>query len=535
MGRKGKKVQGPGLGRALTRGNPRREGQGSEFKHQYTTEIDEDKPSLMSMLDSSSMDDFLVQAAMSEQEFLAEKQNVTVLDKKSFLAPEKNTLSASQMQVDAIMKHLSVPRRPAWNRDMTADLVDANERAAFLEWRKSLADVETNDNLLLTPYEKNLQVWRQLWRVIERSDVVVQIVDARNPLLFRCADLEQYVHEVDSEKKHILLLNKSELLSDVQRRCWARYFLDHGIEFLFWSAKGAENEMKARLAEKKLAEERDALLAAAKSMKVGEGDSESDEDEIGDAGGSLGRGAYALLESVEDADNHQEMAELVSSNERTASSSSPREVIDKDAEEEDQMAEAKEGKEELTGSVVDYVQASSSEIENIPSLEGVLVSGEKAMEVLSSYGVEVSSIPESRVRMYSRDELYDKLVQMASPVREQRVKEAAEKGEVQKDEGRVVVGMVGYPNVGKSSTINVLFGDKKVSVSATPGKTKHFQTLLIGNDIFLCDCPGIAVESTFHSLSECGPVIFFPFTLFNSSCSRSCIPFLCEHESRYGV
>ncbi|KAK6031455.1 hypothetical protein OSTOST_02395, partial [Ostertagia ostertagi] len=40
----------------------------------------------------------------------------------------------------------------------------------------------------------------------------------------------------------------------------------------------------------------------------------------------------------------------------------------------------------------------------------------------------------------------------------------------------VVVGKVGYPNVGKSSTINRIAGDKKVSVSATPGKTRHFQT-----------------------------------------------------------
>lgn len=37
------------------------------------------------------------------------------------------------------------------------------------------------------------------------------------------------------------------------------------------------------------------------------------------------------------------------------------------------------------------------------------------------------------------------------------------------------VGLVGYPNVGKSSTINSLMGIKRTSVSATPGKTKHFQ------------------------------------------------------------
>jgi len=34
---------------------------------------------------------------------------------------------------------------------------------------------------------------------------------------------------------------------------------------------------------------------------------------------------------------------------------------------------------------------------------------------------------------------------------------------------------VGYPNVGKSSTINAILQTKKVPVSATPGRTKHFQ------------------------------------------------------------
>ena len=39
---------------------------------------------------------------------------------------------------------------------------------------------------------------------------------------------------------------------------------------------------------------------------------------------------------------------------------------------------------------------------------------------------------------------------------------------------RMVIGTVGYPNVGKSSVINVLMGVKKVGVAALPGKTKHF-------------------------------------------------------------
>ena len=51
------------------------------------------------------------------------------------------------------------------------------------------------------------------------SDVIVQIVDARNPLLFRCEDLENYVRELspDNKKTNVILVNKADLLTDKQR------------------------------------------------------------------------------------------------------------------------------------------------------------------------------------------------------------------------------------------------------------------------------------------------------------------------------
>jgi large subunit GTPase 1 len=68
--------------------------------------------------------------------------------------------------------------------------------------------------------------------------------------------------------------------------------------------------------------------------------------------------------------------------------------------------------------------------------------------------------------------------------------------------GRVMVGFVGYPNVGKSSTINALVGEKKTGVTSTPGKTKHFQTLIISEKLTLCDCPGLVFPSFTTSRSE---------------------------------
>ena len=36
-------------------------------------------------------------------------------------------------------------------------------------------------------------------------------------------------------------------------------------------------------------------------------------------------------------------------------------------------------------------------------------------------------------------------------------------------------------------------------VSETPGKTKHFQTLELTDDVTLCDCPGLVMPSLANS------------------------------------
>ncbi|XP_053622721.1 guanine nucleotide-binding protein-like 1 [Plodia interpunctella] len=62
--------------------------------------------------------------------------------------------------------------------------------------------------------------------------------------------------------------------------------------------------------------------------------------------------------------------------------------------------------------------------------------------------------------------------------------------------GVLTLGCVGQPNVGKSSLMNAIMGKKVVSVSRTPGHTKHFQTIFLTPQVRLCDCPGLVFPST---------------------------------------
>ncbi|KAI8799888.1 P-loop containing nucleoside triphosphate hydrolase protein [Cladochytrium replicatum] len=55
----------------------------------------------------------------------------------------------------------------------------------------------------------------------------------------------------------------------------------------------------------------------------------------------------------------------------------------------------------------------------------------------------------------------------------------------------ITVGVIGFPNVGKSSLINSLKRSKVCNVGATPGVTKATQEILLDKNIRLLDCPGI--------------------------------------------
>jgi nuclear GTP-binding protein len=50
--------------------------------------------------------------------------------------------------------------------------------------------------------------YKDLVKVIEASDVILEVLDARDPLGTRCVDIEKMVMNSGPEKRLVLLLNK---------------------------------------------------------------------------------------------------------------------------------------------------------------------------------------------------------------------------------------------------------------------------------------------------------------------------------------
>jgi len=395
----------------------------------HVTDVQEgDEGKLQSILERNALDEFLDNAVMADREFTAERI-VRVLpgttgggdedeDEDDEAGDEKEGDSSSTSQPSkswtaSTFEQVRIPKRPRWEhiKDLTGEQLDRMEKDAFLEWRRALAQKEEHSSRAITPFEKNLQVWRQLWRVVERSDVVVQIVDARNPLLFRCEDLGGYVAEMavrqGTAKAHILVINKADFLPLTARKLWKSYLDDRGIPFVFWSARLAEKELNLQ-------------------YKSKHNTNEDDRDKERRRILSLGR-------------------EMKGSNNESA---------------------------------------------------------EAGIELDDERDADVSG---STTRILSRTEILRYFENLGRNQQKQKQGQGKKGRKADNDDDdkesstAVTVGMIGYPNVGKSSTVNVLMGEKKVSVSATPGKTKHFQTLEVHKGLRLCDCPGLVFPTFMRS------------------------------------
>lgn len=435
-----------GLGGAL-RNAQARDQEAAEARRQEGKESFDPHPGPLRSVTQETTFQEVVERAAFEQRAYADQNEAKLLNAMNFQAELIIVPTPNQVRYITDKRGLlRVPRRPPWHRSMTKEEIDAQEREAFNEWRKGLADLERDRVATLTPFEKNFDVWRQLWRVIERSDVVFQVIDCRHPLLFRSADLSRYTAEVSlaqkRPKRSLLVLNKADLVPLHVRKLWSQYFKANKVEHIYFSALREEALIK--------------LMACNLRQEA----RESDEQE---------RALRAGLQTLESVISEAETLRMTSD--------------DHNDNDNDDNVEGFSGKKLQRYKLR---QEFRSIAERLEREHDTLIKADDLDEPLP-YDEEGGKLTFFTAKILSRSELL-------------RVMELL----VSEDDKPTVFGVAGYPNVGKSTLINVLAVETgiRTAVAATPGKTKHFQTIKLTPKMTLCDCPGLVFPSFTHCRSD---------------------------------
>ncbi|KAI8125722.1 hypothetical protein FF38_08895 [Lucilia cuprina] len=332
-----------------------------------------------------------------------------------------NPATPKQREIDAsFYEGYDFPIRPEWSYDMDKVTLDRNENKYFREYVEKLQDKQKSENKDLSLFELNLETWRQLWRVLEISDILLIIVDVRySTLMFPPA---LYDHIINKLGKHaILILNKVDLVAPEVVVAWRDYF----------------------------------------------------------------KTTYPGLPVVIFASN---------------------------------PAQAKNGTQQRRR--LDYKR----------SIEGVYNIFKECQKIVQSE-VDLTSWEQKILEDMNVDNVcLDNEIETVEKCTDELQSTMPHEGDGQKHEkyhkGILTLGCVGFPNVGKSSLINALKGRKVVSVSRTPGHTKHFQTIFLTNLVRLCDCPGLVFPS---STSKYLQVMLGSFPISQLQVPYRSIQLIAEH------
>lgn len=297
---------------------------------------------------------------------------------------------------------LDIPKRPAWNYKMSKQAVEGQESRMFEAYLQEIYKHYKPEEL--SHFEHNLETWRQLWRVLEISEVILFITDIRHPVLHFSPALFSHV-TVDLKKKLILILNKVDLVPPAVAVAWKNYFQSQFPDLYiicFTSFPKNTLEYQQTKVHTKLRRKGKRLLSAV--------------------------GPKELLKVISDIYR----GKVDFSSWQTKLETPPKETLDS----LDSLSDEETDKEDSDNNNLQEDRSS--------------VTTQSPTSVLTSDDV---------------------------------------------GEGVLTIGMIGHPNVGKSSLINGIVGKKVVSTSRTPGHTKHFQTIYLTPSVRLCDCPGLVFPS----------------------------------------
>ncbi|TKA50181.1 hypothetical protein B0A53_06412 [Rhodotorula sp. CCFEE 5036] len=389
------------------------------------------------------------------------------------LVPPKRT--AAELLVagekDASVDELTCPKRPKWKYTMTKAEVEKNEEGVFRNWLAATdALIARDTDASPTFFERNLNVWRQLWRTTETSDILLVLIDVRFPLLHYPPSLRHYLRTLKPNPRPVVLvLTKTDLVPPWVAQAWKTYF-----------------EEEADLAA--------SASAATTSTEAGRG-----------AGEKPHKIEVVLMESYREKEKREE----------TQGNQAARLVPAAPPPARHALLSALRNAHATLLTPPPIVASDPVRLARWKPRVRRTVDWESVVEEGGETGVhagEEGAAAERRTRRAKgkgrmRGEGEEEAFEVRRPPPEEEEDPPAdEHGDNVEDAGAdedgadphpyLTVGLIGQPNVGKSSLLNALLGRKVVRASRTPGKTKTLQTIYWNKNLRLCDCPGLVCPSS---------------------------------------
>lgn len=337
-----------------------------------------------------------------------------------------------------------------------------------------------------------VQVWRQLWRVCERSDILLVIVDVRMPLFNFAPSLYKYVTET-LQKPLIMVLNKVDMVPRTVIDQWITYFAKaypklHVIPFTSYPRDTVTNDAHNPLKKLKIKKPRGMVLSAPYGAK--------ELMQVCHELVSENRGLASLPEEVR---KHFSLKPAIQTTATSTTSPTNSKDTADDSPSEDfgtltlTAKEKKQKRKEKRKAKKKAKQQQQWDSDEEQFDEEKLPASDSDEEDRDNSNRGGQRVKFAHKALHDTDDEHDDETVDTTAY-------AGMMGNLEDDNHNpadsadhpafITLGMIGYPNAGKSSVINALAGRKVVSVSSTPGHTKALQTLFLNPYTRLCDCPG---------------------------------------------
>ncbi|KAG3204364.1 hypothetical protein PC128_g1949 [Phytophthora cactorum] len=435
------------------------------------------------------------------------------------LAKRETPLLATVSERDPILDH---PKRPKWTYSMSKEQVDTNESLMFDQWLTKIHDKYDNEHL--NHFEHNIEVWRELWRVTERATHVVVVADVRNPLLHIPASVYDLVTK-ELKKPMVVVLNKVDLIPTAVVQLWKRYLAGRYplAQLVCFSSRSnavhGDNDVSTR------------RRVLSKKLEVGDSSAIKGAVDILVACGIGAMEAQQLAEelnaSLTEQESLQEQFDAVQEKKKA--------VGKRRSRRKQKNRGARSGNAGDAGSLTIHecqhcgcddavVACMSCATGGRPSSADAKVKDE-ADAIARGYLLCARCDREEHIELKGH---FQVRLQSALAAESTDPSVPGSAGAIgQANTPKVTIGLIGHPNVGKSSVLNALAGKKIVSVSHTPGHTKRLQTIMISPEICICDCPGLVfpfagVPKYLQELSG-----LYPYSQIREP--YSAVRFLAEH------